>query len=415
MNIHLLAIAQSQVIKQQGLDVLINNFIVTINELNINGLSLKIFNERKLIHGFLAFCLGDNLALHWIGGFFENMSKAIKFCRHCEITRDQRYDGYLFDHDLKLYERHIESLELFETVNSTSTIFGVKMRSPLLEIKNFNVCDSLIQDPMHTLIEGVCIFELFLILAHIIDVKGRNINYLNEKILNFPYGFLDLDKKPTSKIEMNHIKLEKYNLTASQILTLIINFPMIFGDDFDENLSQLADPQWENFIVLHKIVNIVFSFQYESNTVNKLDTLINKYLLNLKVQMRKFGPLRHHHVFRFESKNGQIKESKLKNFINASYSLSMKHQYWLAGKQAQAKLNNSVSYNGNEFKLLEKIDKNSLTYTQLNPKSHLNKTANMFKLMVLLIQKIYFYLRMIFIQTRILFIESINCIIVIIN
>ena len=137
MNIHLLAIAQSQVIKKQGLDVLLNNFIVTINELNINGLSLKIFNERKLFHGFLAFCLGDNLALHWIGGFFENMSKAIKFCRHCEITRDQRYDGYLFDHDLRLYERHIESLELIETVNSTSTIFGVKMRSPVLEIKNF--------------------------------------------------------------------------------------------------------------------------------------------------------------------------------------------------------------------------------------------------------------------------------------
>jgi hypothetical protein len=81
---------------------------------------------------------------------------------------------------------------------------------------------------------------------------------------------------------MNHIKFENYNLTASQILTLIINFPMIFGDDFEDNLSQLADPQWRNFIVLHKIVNIVFSFQYESNTVNELDTLINKYLLNLK-------------------------------------------------------------------------------------------------------------------------------------
>ena len=70
------------------------------------------------------------------------MSKAIKFFRHCEITRDQRYDGCLFDHDLRLYERHIESLELIETVNSTSSIFGVKMRSPLLEIKNFNVTNT---------------------------------------------------------------------------------------------------------------------------------------------------------------------------------------------------------------------------------------------------------------------------------
>jgi hypothetical protein len=46
---------------------------------------------------------------------------------------------------------------------------------------------------MHTLIVGVCVFELSIILTHIINVKGKNINYVNVKILNFPYGFLDKD------------------------------------------------------------------------------------------------------------------------------------------------------------------------------------------------------------------------------
>jgi hypothetical protein len=117
----------------------------------------------------------------------------------------------------------MESLELIESVDSTNSIFGIKMRSPLLKIKNFNIFNSLLQDPMHTLIEGVCVFELSIILTHIINAKGKNINYVNEKILNFPYGILDKDKKPTSKIDLEHIRLEKFNLTGSQILTLILN------------------------------------------------------------------------------------------------------------------------------------------------------------------------------------------------
>jgi hypothetical protein len=66
MNIHLLAIAQSAIIRKQGLDALLNDFIIIVNELDQNGLKLKISNQERIIHGFLAFCLGDNLALHWI-------------------------------------------------------------------------------------------------------------------------------------------------------------------------------------------------------------------------------------------------------------------------------------------------------------------------------------------------------------
>ena len=76
------------------------------------------------------------------------------------------------------------------------------MRSPLLEIKNFNICNSLLQDPMHTLIVSNCVcIRTF---GYKIYGKGKNINYINEKILNFPYGFLDIDKKPTSKIDIEH-------------------------------------------------------------------------------------------------------------------------------------------------------------------------------------------------------------------
>ena len=96
------------------------------------------------------------MALHWIGGFFESMGKAKRFCRHCKITYTERLYGDTADFsDLRLIERHLEALDMIENDESLKSIFGIKMRSPLLELKNFNVCNSLLQDPMHTLIQGV--------------------------------------------------------------------------------------------------------------------------------------------------------------------------------------------------------------------------------------------------------------------
>ena len=188
MNIHLLAIAPTQIIKKQGLDLLLNDFIETINELNANGIYFMHNNQNILFHGILAFCLGDNLALHWIGDFFESMSKAYGFCRHCEITSKERKDGKLEESDSRLLERHLETLEIIENNEAIRNIFGIKIRSPLLKVQNFNICNSLLQDPMHTLIEGVCMVELKFILIHIIENKKKSIDYINDKILNFEFG-----------------------------------------------------------------------------------------------------------------------------------------------------------------------------------------------------------------------------------
>ena len=278
MNINLLAIAPTEIIRNQGLDLLLNDFVETLNELDEIGIYFTFNNQKQIFHGFLAFCLGDNLALHWIGGFFESMGKAKRFCRHCEITYNERLDGDTAEcSDLRLIERHLEALDMIENAESLKSIFGIKMRSPLLKLKNFNICNSLLQDPMHTLIQGVCMVELKFILHYILYQKNKNISYVNDSILNFEYGFLDHDSKPTSKLDESQIKNENFNLTASQMLTLMINFPVIFGDTFEEN-----DVHWTNFLRLNKIVNIVFAFQYDDEAINALNLLINEYLENLK-------------------------------------------------------------------------------------------------------------------------------------
>ncbi len=82
---------------------------------------------------------------------------------------------------------------------------------------------------------------------------------------------------------------------------------MTFGDDFAVNSSRFVDSQWENFIILHKIVNIVFTFQNTTDTVNELDKLIIKYLVNLKKNNIDFNyKPKHHFITHFPS--------QLKNF-----------------------------------------------------------------------------------------------------
>ena len=68
-----------------------------------------------------------------------------------------------------------------------------------------------------------------------------------------------------------------------------------------------------------------------------------------------------------------MKDAKCKNFINISYSLSM---YWLAGKQAIAKLKNSVSLTGNETVIDKEVSKESEAYRILRPLSHLSICKN---------------------------------------
>jgi hypothetical protein len=69
--------------------------------------------------------------------------------------------------------------------------------------------------------------------------------------------------------------------------------------------------------------------------------------------MKKFGPLRHHHCFRFEAKNVLLLEMKHKNFIDVAYSMVTNHQYWMACKQGQVKKRKTL---GDSFKILRNVD-----------------------------------------------------------
>ena len=61
---------------------------------------------------------------------------------------------------------------------------------------------------------------------------------------------------PNSKLEKSHIDKAEFSLKASQILTLILNIPLIFGDLFENK----EEDNWKNFLRLNSKDNIDLHF-----------------------------------------------------------------------------------------------------------------------------------------------------------
>jgi hypothetical protein len=102
-------------------------------------------------------------------------------------------------------------------------MFGLKGRGELLKIKDFDLCDGLLQDTMHTVIEGVCIKEIKCLFKSILE-NGLRLEKLNDLILSFEYCFTDENDLP-KEFENNHIYVNDsgLKLTAGQLLVLILN------------------------------------------------------------------------------------------------------------------------------------------------------------------------------------------------
>ena len=69
--------------------------------------------------------------------------------------------------------------------------YGIKFPSPLLNLRNFDICNCLLHDPMHVLIEGVCLKELENLLKYITVDKGVKLEDINTRISSFQYPPID--------------------------------------------------------------------------------------------------------------------------------------------------------------------------------------------------------------------------------
>ena len=159
-NIKLLAVAKSEYLNPENISILLSNFIGMVNHLSADGLDLMINNELNKVFGSALIGIGDTLALQELGGFIVGVGKAFKFCRTCEISYDVRLVDPTNAHVERDKNRHLLQLKIKKDSPELIKEYGVKFASPLLDLNHFDICKCLLHDPMHVLLEGVCIKEL---------------------------------------------------------------------------------------------------------------------------------------------------------------------------------------------------------------------------------------------------------------
>jgi hypothetical protein len=80
--------------------------------------------------------------------------------------------------------------------------FGIKQKGSLLNIENFDICLSLLHDPMHVLVEGIFINELKNLFNYLINSNLKKVNTLIRDVL---YPFIDKNNRPHT-IEKKHLQ-----------------------------------------------------------------------------------------------------------------------------------------------------------------------------------------------------------------
>jgi hypothetical protein len=113
----------------------------------------------KIIHGTLVALVADNLASHQIGGFNVGFSNGFRKCRFCLTTRENIQEKFFYtEHIPRTKENHdmqCDGLQDPDLEARWSTLYGIKNRCILNDLRGFHVIGGCVPDLMHDILEGI--------------------------------------------------------------------------------------------------------------------------------------------------------------------------------------------------------------------------------------------------------------------
>jgi len=129
---------------------------------------------------------------------------------------------------------------------------GIKERCVWNDLISFTVTDNFSVDIMHDMLEGVCKFDIGLILKQMIfDFNYFSFETLNNRIEAFNYGSLGIRSRPTLLSSENLRRQGLIRMSASEMLCFTRYLGLVIGDLIPEDLDL-----WELYKILKKILDI---------------------------------------------------------------------------------------------------------------------------------------------------------------
>jgi len=212
-----------------------------------NGLIVKTSSGEKQIYFSLCLLLGDNLGIHSICGLSEGFNANYP-CRMCKHHRNEIASITTLDANKLRTMQNYTADVLLQDLTTT----GIKEKCVWDAIPSFSFIQSISFDIMHDLLEGVCGYDLALILFDLMhDKKYFSLETLNNRIIYFDYGPVE-SNNAVPQIKKEHLIAGKLKFSASEMLCFVRYFGLMLGDLVPEDTES-----WHLYLKLKSIVDIV--------------------------------------------------------------------------------------------------------------------------------------------------------------
>uniref|UniRef100_A0A0C9RNU9 ZNF687 protein n=1 Tax=Fopius arisanus TaxID=64838 RepID=A0A0C9RNU9_9HYME len=327
------------------------------------GIEVECRSGKQIIFFRLALITGDNLGLHSLLGFSQSFNHK-RFCRFCLCHKNEIHR---ITHENQVQLRNINNYEA-ELKQNDSTLTGIIAKCQLQSVGGFHPVKNLYVDNTHDILEGVCRYDLALILNYFIKTKKIfDLTNLNERLRGFNYGSV---KNVPAEITSMHLTNKAIIMSASEMLTLVRYLPLIIAHKIPEK-----DDVWQLLLSLKEIIDIVTSYDVDNDCWQVLQVKIDEYLRLLgRIFPRCFKPKHHFLVhypqvmflcgplgkistIRCEGKHreGKITSKTSISRVNVCKTIAIKHQlrfnYRLINKCIPTKL----EYEENSIREIEMI------------------------------------------------------------
>ena len=347
--VRLLAIANSKLVREYGIDKILEPIINDLQEL-YRGVTFQYKSERVDIFGKVMLCTGDTLGQHLWGGFKEGVGSSFQKCRHCYCDFDSmqtKFSTKSFKPRTKsLYEQ--ESNAVINAVDqgvkhNLSLLYGITHKSSLTGLPSFDITRQLPQDIMHTIAEGVLQYEVRLILLEYIQNSNISLPYLNAAIKSHNYGYSEISDKPCPLRESVFIGSDsnklKYNAAQARLFLRLLPFYISSFVNKDDDLYSFI-------IELIQIVQIIYSPLISKETIHRLKQMIENhltqfthlfpskniipkqhYMIHIPDIIKLLGPPVRYSCYSFEAAHKYFKAiAQKQNFKNLCLSLAKRYQ-----------------------------------------------------------------------------------------
>ena len=281
-NVHLLALCYSADLKKYGYDPLLSKFVDEINRLSSEGFcgNFPLIGQRQVYVG-LCNVAGDNLALNSLFGFVESFATDY-FCTMCLCTQAEIQTKFHEDQfarrTISTYNEDVAKLPQIRLEGRVHSR-GVKKQCVLNLIQGFHVTLNYALDPMHILLEGVCLLELGIVL-HTLCIRKKffTIAEFNNKVSYF-WSAVNVDRRYKPPLLSCPEEGQKImpSMKAIQCWALLRYIPLIVGDAVPED-----DPHWQFLLHLCHLVDLVFAPVFTEGMIGYLREVIADHLASLK-------------------------------------------------------------------------------------------------------------------------------------